>query len=117
LLTSLLAFSSLFCYYHRDHYILHSFPTRRSSNLLIKPHDHIKLLKQLTIGCLTISLVGAIPLVLINDGWFPSLFIAGVAYGIHILTGFAGGVGYAALFGLFGLGIKYSSVIVEAITA
>src|SRR5699024_3167115 len=26
-------------------------------------------------------------------------------------------VGYAALFGLFGLGIKYSSVIVEAITA
>jgi len=86
-------------------------------NLLIKPHDHIKLLKQLTIGCLTISLVGAIPLVLINDGWFPSLFIAGVAYGIHILTGFAGGVGYAALFGLFGLGIKYSSVIVEAITA
>lgn len=86
-------------------------------NLLIKPHDHIKLLKQLTIGCLTISLVGAIPLVLINDGWFPSLFIAGVVYGIHILTGFAGGVGYAALFGLLGLGIKYSNVIVEAITA
>ncbi|ALX48397.1 DUF418 domain-containing protein [Lentibacillus amyloliquefaciens] len=86
-------------------------------NLLIKPHEHIKLLKQLTIGCLTISLIGAIPLVLINDGWFPSLFIAGIAYGIHILTGFAGGVGYATLFGLLGLGIKYSGVIVEAITA
>ncbi|MUV38811.1 hypothetical protein JNUCC1_02682 [Lentibacillus sp. JNUCC-1] len=86
-------------------------------NLLIKPHEHIKLLKQLTVGCLTISLVGAIPLVLINDVWFPSLFIAGVAYGIHVLTGFAGGVGYAALFGLLGLGINYNGVIVKAITA
>src|SRR5690625_1163889 len=86
-------------------------------NLLIKPHHHFKLLKQLTIGGLTISLVGAIPLVLINDVWFPNLFNAGVAYGIHILTGFAGGVGYAALFGLLGLGVKYHSVIVKAITA
>ncbi|MFL0366211.1 DUF418 domain-containing protein [Pseudobacillus sp. 179-B 2D1 NHS] len=86
-------------------------------NLLIKPHDHIKLLNQLTIGCLTISLVGAIPLVLINDVWFPSFFIAGVAYGIHIITGFAGGIGYAALFGLLGVGTKYRGVIVKAITA
>lgn len=86
-------------------------------NLLIKPHHHIKLLKQLTIGGLTISLVGAIPLVLINDVWFPSLFQAGVAYGVHIVTGFAGGVGYAALFGLLGVGIKYHGVIVKAITA
>src|SRR5690625_3604047 len=86
-------------------------------NSLIKPHRHIKLLKQLTIGGLTISLVGAIPLVLINDVWFPSLFQAGVAYGVHILTGFAGGVGYAALFGLLGVGIKYHGVIVKAIIA
>ena len=86
-------------------------------NLLIKPYDHIKQLKQLTIGCLTISLVGAIPLVLINDVWFPDFFIAGAVYGIHIITGFAGGVGYAALFGLLGVGIKYRGVIVKAITA
>src|SRR5690625_717986 len=86
-------------------------------NLLIKPQDHIKLLKQLTISCLTISLVGAIPLVLINDVWFPVFFMAGIAYGIHILTGFAGGVGYAALFGLLGVGINYSGIIVKAIIA
>lgn len=86
-------------------------------NVLIKPHDHIKLLKKLTIGGLSISLVGAIPLVLINDIWFPNFFIAGVAYGIHILTGFAGGVGYAALFGLLGVGMKHYGVIVKAIAA
>lgn len=86
-------------------------------DLLIKPHDHIKLLNKLAIGCLTISLVGAVPLVLINDVWFPSFFIAGVAYGIHMITGLAGGVGYAALFGLLGVDIKYRGVIVKAITA
>ncbi|MFD1416115.1 DUF418 domain-containing protein [Oceanobacillus jeddahense] len=86
-------------------------------NILIKPQNHIKLLKQLTIGGLTISLAGAIPLVLINDVWFPDLFIAGFAYGIHILTGFAGGVGYAALFGLLGVAIKNRGVIVTAIAA
>ncbi|MBY7145100.1 DUF418 domain-containing protein [Virgibacillus sp. NKC19-3] len=86
-------------------------------NILMKPQNHIKQLKQLTIGGLTISLVGAIPLVLINDVWFPSLFNAGLAYGIHILTGFAGGIGYATLFGLFEAGMKYQGVIVKAIAA
>ncbi|GAB2550758.1 DUF418 domain-containing protein [Gracilibacillus alcaliphilus] len=86
-------------------------------NLLIKPHHHMKLLKQLTIGGLSLSLVGAIPLVLINDIWFPSFFIAGIAYGIHIITGFAGGVGYAALFGMLGASIKHYGVIVKAIAA
>jgi len=61
--------------------------------------------------------VGAVPLVLINDVWFPSFFIAGVAYGIHMLTGLAGGVGYVALFGLLGVIIKYRGVTVKAITA
>lgn len=86
-------------------------------NILVKPHHHIKLLKRLTIGCLTISLVGAIPLVLINDVWFPDYFTAGVIYGVHIVTGFAGGMGYAALFGLLGVGMKYRGVIIKAITA
>ncbi|MET3506410.1 DUF418 domain-containing protein [Halalkalibacter oceani] len=86
-------------------------------NLLSKPHDHIKLLKQLTIGGLTLSLAGAIPLVLINDVWFPGFFAAGIAYGVHIITGFAGGVGYAALFGLLGITIKKHGTIVKAITA
>lgn len=86
-------------------------------NVLIQPHDHIKLLKQLTIGGLSLSLMGAVPLVLINDAWFPSFFTAGVVYGIQLLTGFAGGIGYASLFGLLGLVIKNSGVIVKAITA
>ncbi|WP_152656533.1 DUF418 domain-containing protein [Oceanobacillus sp. CFH 90083] len=86
-------------------------------NVFIKPQNHIKLLKQLTIGGLSLSLAGAIPLVLINDVWFPDLFTAGFVYGIHILTGFAGGVGYAALFGLLGVTIKNRGVILDAIAA
>ncbi|WP_164214371.1 DUF418 domain-containing protein [Virgibacillus sp. YIM 98842] len=86
-------------------------------NVLTKPYNHIKQLKKITIGCLTISLAGAIPLVLINDIWFPGFFTAGTAYGIHVITGFAAGASYAALFGLLGVGIKYRGVIVKAITA
>ncbi|WP_080873488.1 DUF418 domain-containing protein [Oceanobacillus timonensis] len=86
-------------------------------NILIQPEKHIKLLKRLTIGGLTISLAGAIPLVLINDVWFPDLFTAGFAYGVHILTGFAGGVGYAALFGLLGIAITKRGLIIHAIAA
>ncbi|MGP4062342.1 DUF418 domain-containing protein [Halobacillus sp. H74] len=86
-------------------------------NLLVEPQNYINLLKKLTVICFAISLVGALPLVLINDVWFPSFFIAGVIAGIHILTGFAGGLGYAALFGLLGLSINYHGVIVKAITA
>lgn len=87
-------------------------------NILIKPQNHLKLLKQLSLIGLTISLVGAVPLVLINDVWFPNLFTAGFAYGIHILTGFAGGLGYAALFGLLGVRMKnHRGVILKAITA
>lgn len=86
-------------------------------NMLIQPNDHIKRLKLLTIGGLTLSLAGAIPLALINDVWFPAFFVAGFTYGIHLLTGFAGGVGYAALFGLLGIRIKHHGVVVKAIAA
>ncbi|WP_368653683.1 DUF418 domain-containing protein [Ornithinibacillus sp. 4-3] len=86
-------------------------------NILIKPQPHLKLLKQLTIAGLSISLLGAIPLVLINDFWFPSFFIAGVVYGIHVITGFAAGIGYAALFGLLGVWIKKQGFIVKSIAA
>ncbi|MFD1066515.1 DUF418 domain-containing protein [Oceanobacillus locisalsi] len=86
-------------------------------NILLQPEKHIKLLKHLTIGSLTISLAGAIPLVLINDVWFPDLFTAGLVYGIQIITGFAGGAGYAALFGLLGVAIRKRGLIINAIAA
>ncbi|WP_066192517.1 DUF418 domain-containing protein [Gracilibacillus timonensis] len=86
-------------------------------NILTEQQQHIKRLKLLTISGLTISLAGAIPLVLINDVWFPSLFTAGFAYGLHIITGFAGGLGYAALFGLLGIFIKKQGVMIQAIAA
>lgn len=88
-----------------------------NKDLLIKPGDHLRLLKRLTVCGLAISVLGAIPLVLINDIWFPGLFTAGLAYGIHMITGLAAGFGYAGLFGLLGMVIQHRGIVVESIAA
>lgn len=88
-----------------------------NKELLIKPHDHVRLLKRLTAIGLTISILGAIPLVLINDIWFPELFTAGLAYGIHMMSGLAAGFGYAGLFGFLGMVIQHRGAVVESIAA
>lgn len=86
-------------------------------NVMIKPELHMKTLKKLTLIGLAVSVAGAIPLVLINDVWFPGLFTAGIVYSIHMISGLAAGVGYAALFGVLGMYLKYSGIIVKSITA
>lgn len=88
-----------------------------NKDLLIKPHNHVRLLKHLTAIGLTISILGAIPLVLINDIWFPELFTAGLAYGIHMMSGLAAGFGYAGLFGFLGMVIQHRGAVVESIAA
>lgn len=88
-----------------------------NKDLLIKPHNHVRLLKHLTAIGLTISILGAIPLVLINDTWFPELFTAGLAYGIHMMSGLAAGFGYAGLFGFLGMVIQHRGAVVESIAA
>lgn len=88
-----------------------------NKNVLIKPATHIRTLKQMTVWGLTLSLAGALPLVLINDIWFPDLFIAGLIYGLHMITGLAAGIGYSGLFGLLALSIQHRRRIVESIAA
>ncbi|MFH4918863.1 DUF418 domain-containing protein [Staphylococcus cohnii] len=86
-------------------------------NILFHPEKHQTLLKKLFYIDLLISVIGAIPLILINDVWFPRLFTAGIIYGIHMITGFAGGMSYVALFGLIGNNIDSNKIITKAITA
>ncbi|KAA9023850.1 DUF418 domain-containing protein [Niallia endozanthoxylica] len=68
--------------------------------LLIDSHLHHKKLKTIAMIGMSISIMGALPLVLIPEVWEPSFFVAGIILGIHIITGMAAGIGYAALFGL-----------------
>lgn len=88
-----------------------------NKELLIRPHEYVSLLKRLTAWGLTISILGAIPLVLINDIWFPELFPAGIVYGVHMMSGLFAGIGYAGLFGLIGIVVQHRGTVVDAIAA
>ncbi|MFC4600246.1 DUF418 domain-containing protein [Cohnella hongkongensis] len=70
--------------------------------LLTKLEQQINILKLITGIGLTVSLLGALPLALIGAVWHPELFTAGLLNGLHIVTGIAGGVAYAAIFGIMG---------------
>ncbi|GIN72921.1 hypothetical protein J14TS2_33960 [Bacillus sp. J14TS2] len=84
--------------------------------LLTAPQQNSRL-KMIAIICITISLLGALPLALIGETWMPSLFSTGVLNGIQIITGTAGGIGYAALFGILGNLIKSPGWLTNALTA
>lgn len=74
--------------------------------LLTKPEQRLKTIYFITGIGLTVSLLGALPLSLIGNIWHPSYFTAGLMNGLHILTGIAGGLAYAALFGIIGAKLK-----------
>jgi len=85
--------------------------------LLIDSHlHHMKLKIIATIG-ITVSIIGAIPLVMISKVWEPSYFVAGIIWGIHIITGMGAGIGYAALFGVIGNIIKKSGWVTNSLTS
>lgn len=85
--------------------------------LLTASKLHKRRLKILAVAGISISILGALPLVLIAEVWEPSLFVAGIINGIQIVTGFAGGVGYAALFGVIGIHINTPGPIINSISA
>ncbi|MFC0237202.1 MULTISPECIES: DUF418 domain-containing protein [Fictibacillus] len=85
--------------------------------LLTESHKYTRELKMITLVGISISLIGSIPLVLIDEVWKPSLFTAGNIYGFQIITGIAGGFGYAALFGLFGSQIKKQGLLTNSLIA
>lgn len=87
--------------------------------LLNEDPKHRSLLKKIAFGGILISIVGAIPHALHSNGVItveqPSLF--GIIFTIHMMSGIAGGCGYAALFGLVGPHLKKTNPIVTGITA
>lgn len=85
--------------------------------LLIKPRQHLRTLYFITIIGLTISLLGALPISLLGSRWYPSFFIAGVVSGLHMLTGIAGGLAYAGLFGIIGAKLKNRGRISHSLMA
>ncbi|WP_308636231.1 DUF418 domain-containing protein [Paenibacillus silvisoli] len=87
------------------------------AQLLTKPAQRVRTLYILVALGLTISLLGALPVSLLNTVWQPDLSTAGLLYGVHILTGFAGGAAYAALFVIIGIRMKQLGWLTRALMA
>ena len=85
--------------------------------LLTKPEQHLKTLYFITLIGLSVSLLGAIPLSFLGSLWHPSFFIAGLSSGLHLLTGFAGGLAYAAIFGIIETKLKKPGYISQSLMA
>ncbi|WP_078382074.1 DUF418 domain-containing protein [Sutcliffiella halmapala] len=85
--------------------------------LLTKPEQHLKTLYFITLIGLTVSLLGALPLSFLGSIWNPGFFIAGLIGGLHMLTGIAGGLAYAAIFGIIGAKLKKVGRISKSIMA
>ena len=85
--------------------------------LLIDSHLHHEKLKKIAMIGILISILGALPLAMIKKVWEPDFFVAGVSLGVHLITGMAAGIGYAALFGVIGNLIKTPGWVTKALTA
>lgn len=87
--------------------------------LLDEPRTHRRLLTRIAIGGIALSLAGALPAALISVGvWDPGTITTGLIRGLQVLTGVAGGAGYAAVFGLIGARMGQArGVISQAVVA
>lgn len=75
--------------------------------LLEEPERHRALLVRLASVGIPVAVLGAVPVVLTAVGaWQPGLGLALASGFLHTLTGFAGGVGFAALFGLVAIRLR-----------
>ncbi|MCR6104897.1 DUF418 domain-containing protein [Salipaludibacillus agaradhaerens] len=86
--------------------------------LFTDPERHRQLLLSIAVAGITLSFIGALPFAIsatfvldINPT------IGGVMYAIHMLTGLAGGCGYAAIFALLGPALNPNKLAVRAIAA
>ncbi|QQK77106.1 DUF418 domain-containing protein [Salicibibacter cibarius] len=86
---------------------------------LLQPEKHRKFLTVVSIVGILVSVAGAIPVALIGgEVWSPDPMVGGVLFGVQILTGVFGGIGYAALFGLFSIPLsKKPGMITRALAA
>jgi uncharacterized membrane protein YeiB len=87
--------------------------------LLDQPERHRRQLVRLAAGGLTIAVLGGLPLASIVGELVPAppTTVIALAGALHAVSGFAGGVGYAALFGLLATRVRRGSVVVTALAA
>ncbi|WP_418789185.1 DUF418 domain-containing protein [Paenibacillus agilis] len=85
--------------------------------LLTKPEQHLKSMRRIMITGFIVSLLGALPLSLIGNLWSPSYFTAGLINGLQIITGIAGGLAYAVLFGIIGAKLKEPGRLTSSLMA
>ncbi|MBB3110854.1 putative membrane protein YeiB [Paenibacillus phyllosphaerae] len=85
--------------------------------LLTEPQRHSKTLASIIRIGLPVSLIGALPVTLLGTVWHPDWFTAGLAQGLHILTGVAGGLAYAAVFGLIGAKLEQPGLAARSVMA
>ncbi|MCW0212332.1 MAG: DUF418 domain-containing protein [Pseudonocardia sp.] len=72
--------------------------------VLDEPRRHRRLLARVAVGGLTVAVLGGLPLALAAAGaWSVSPAVGALVHGLHSLSGTAGGLGYAALFGLLAI--------------
>jgi uncharacterized protein len=76
--------------------------------LLDEPERHRALLRRAAVGGLSLAVLGGLPYALVITGLLnsPPIPAAMLAGSLHTLSGYAGGVGYAALFGLLAVQIS-----------
>jgi uncharacterized protein len=86
-------------------------------DIFIQPEQNWSFLKKLLIITAVISIVGAVPLLFVNEVWFPEYFTAGLIYGVHMITGLAAGLFYAAFFAIIGRKIKHPGSFIQAMAA
>lgn len=75
--------------------------------LLEEPHRHMRLLRTTALAGIPVAVLGGLPLALEKTGvWAdPSSMAVLSAMGLHQVTGYAGGLGYAALIALLAVGL------------
>ncbi|GAB6926609.1 DUF418 domain-containing protein [Paenibacillus sp. JCM 10914] len=86
--------------------------------ILFKPESHVSLLKKVAFIGIPISVAGALPITLTEIGWWaPGVEISGLMFGVQVLTGMFGGIGYAAVFGLISIRIQRNPGVVARMLA
>ena len=86
-------------------------------DVLIQPGKNRALLKRMFAWASVISITGAVPMLFINEIWFPEYFTAGLVYGIHMISGIFAGPAYVALFAFIGHKIKQPGILIQAMAA
>lgn len=77
--------------------------------LLGNDTERLPLLKKISLMCISISVIGAVPLLLVDlHFWQPDYQTKAAIIALHLISGVFGGIGYVCLFGILSLKLQKS---------